>query len=334
MSHVVIIAEAGVNHNGNMALAKRLVDVAADAGADYVKFQSFNADLLLLKSAEKAGYQKKITGDEETQHEMLKKLELSVTDHHELISYCAAKGIKFLSSPFDLESIEMLVELNLDYLKVPSGEITNYPYLQKIGASGKEILLSTGMSKLGEIEEALDLLIASGASRDQISVLHCNTEYPTPPIDANIRAITTITEAFNVKAGYSDHTLGMEASVAAVALGATIIEKHITLDKQMDGPDHLASMEPKEFKQFVRCVRNVQIMLGNGLKNPSPSELKNLVVARKSIVAKEIIKKGETISEDKITTKRPGDGISPMRWSYVIGRVALRDYGIDDQIDY
>lgn len=333
MSYVVIIAEAGVNHNGDMALAKKLVDVAADAGADYVKFQSFNTDALLLESAEKAGYQKKITGDGESQYDMLKKLELSETDHYELIGYCEGKNIKFISSPFDLDSIDLLVRLNLDYLKVPSGEITNYPFLRKIGANGKRILLSTGMSNMSEIEGALNLLIALGAKRENISVMHCNTEYPTPPVDTNLRAITTISNAFNVKAGYSDHTLGMEAGIAAAALGATVIEKHITLDKHMEGPDHMASMEPQEFKQFVQCIRNVQAMLGSGLKQPSPSELKNIGVARKSIVAKQPIKKGELIREDNVTTKRPGDGISPMRWNDVIGKVALRNYSIDEQID-
>ena len=333
MSYVLIIAEAGINHNGDMALAKKLVDAAADAGADYVKFQSFKTDALLLESAEKAVYQKKITGDGESQYDMLAKLELSEADHHELIGYCEDKKIKFLSSPFDLDSIDLLVKLNLDYLKVPSGEITNYPYIQKIGASGKDILLSTGMSNLGEVEAALNLLIASGAERKSISVMHCSTEYPTPAAEANLRAIETIRTALNVNTGYSDHTLGMEACIAAAALGATVIEKHITLDRYMDGPDHLASMEPTEFKRFVQCIRNTQTMLGSGLKQPSASELKNIGVARKSIVAKKAIEKGETISEDKITTKRPGYGISPMRWHDVIGKAASRDYKTDEQID-
>jgi len=333
LSKVLIIAEAGVNHNGDMELAKKLVDAAADAGADYVKFQTYKTDALLLETAEKAGYQKKIMGESENQYEMLKKLELCENNHVVLIEHCESRNVKFLSSPFDLDSIDLIAKLNLDFIKVPSGEITNFPYIRKVGGAGKKILLSTGMSNLGEIEAALNLMVDSGADMDQISVMHCNTEYPTPPKDANLRAISTIQNAFNVKVGYSDHTLGVEAAIAAVSMGATVIEKHITLDKNMSGPDHMASMDPEDFKQFVQCIHNVEAMLGGGLKRPSQSEKKNITIARKSIVASKAISKGEPFGEGNLTTKRPGDGVSPMRWNDVVGKVAHREYSADEKID-
>lgn len=333
MSKVLIIAEAGVNHNGDMELAKKLVDAAADAGADYVKFQTYKTDALLLETAEKAGYQKKIMGESENQYEMLKKLELCENNHVVLIEHCESRNVRFLSSPFDLDSIDLIAKLNLDFIKVPSGEITNFPYIRKVGGAGKKILLSTGMSNLGEIEAALNLMVDSGADMDQISVMHCNTEYPTPPKDANLRAISTIQNAFNVKVGYSDHTLGVEAAIAAVSMGATVIEKHITLDKNMSGPDHMASMDPEDFKQFVQCIHNVEAMLGGGLKRPSQSEKKNITIARKSIVASKAISKGEPFGEGNLTTKRPGDGVSPMRWNDVVGKVAHREYSVDEKID-
>jgi len=333
LSKVLIIAEAGVNHNGDMELAKKLVDAAADAGADYVKFQTYKTDALLLETAEKAGYQKKIMGESENQYEMLKKLELCENNHVVLIEHCESRNVKFLSSPFDLDSIDLIAKLNLDFIKVPSGEITNFPYIRKVGGAGKKILLSTGMSNLGEIEAALNLMVDSGADMDQISVMHCNTEYPTPPKDANLRAISTIQNAFNVKVGYSDHTLGVEAAIAAVSMGATVIEKHITLDKNMSGPDHMASMDPEDFKQFVQCIHNVEAMLGGGLKRPSQSEKKNITIARKSIVASKAISKGEPFGEGNLTTKRPGDGVSPMRWNDVVGKVAHREYSVDEKID-
>ena len=333
MSKVLIIAEAGVNHNGDMELAKKLVDAAADAGADYVKFQTYKTDALLLETTEKAGYQKKIMGESENQYEMLKKLELCENNHVVLIEHCESRNVRFLSSPFDLDSIDLIAKLNLDFIKVPSGEITNFPYIRKVGGAGKKILLSTGMSNLGEIEAALNLMVDSGADMDQISVMHCNTEYPTPPKDANLRAISTIQNAFNVKVGYSDHTLGVEAAIAAVSMGATVIEKHITLDKNMSGPDHMASMDPEDFKQFVQCIHNVEAMLGGGLKRPSQSEKKNITIARKSIVASKAISKGEPFGEGNLTTKRPGDGVSPMRWNDVVGKVAHREYSVDEKID-
>jgi len=287
----------------------------------------------LLETTEKAGYQKKIMGESENQYEMLKKLELCENNHVVLIEHCESRNVKFLSSPFDLDSIDLIAKLNLDFIKVPSGEITNFPYIRKVGGAGKKILLSTGMSNLGEIEAALNLMVDSGADMDQISVMHCNTEYPTPPKDANLRAISTIQNAFNVKVGYSDHTLGVEAAIAAVSMGATVIEKHITLDKNMSGPDHMASMDPEDFKQFVQCIHNVEAMLGGGLKRPSQSEKKNITIARKSIVASKAISKGEPFGEGNLTTKRPGDGVSPMRWNDVVGKVAHREYSVDEKID-
>jgi N,N'-diacetyllegionaminate synthase len=328
-----IIAEAGVNHNGSLELAKKLVDVAAEAGADAVKFQTFKAEAVVSRFAPKAEYQKQTTDANESQLEMIKKLELSYEDFEGLFRYSQNRGIIFMSTPFDIESARFLKDLGVEIFKIASGEITNYPLLREIGSYGKEIILSTGMAKLGEIEEALELLTIFGTPKEKITVLHCNTEYPTPYEDVNLRAMLTIREAFKVKVGYSDHTLGIEIPVAAVALGACVIEKHFTLDKNLPGPDHRASLEPEELKAMVRAIRNVEKALGSGIKKPSPSELKNLPIARKSIVARRAIKKGEIFTEDNLTVKRPGTGISPMRWTEVLGRKAPRDFKQDEMIE-
>lgn len=320
-SSVIIIAEAGVNHNGDLNLAKKLIDVAAEAGADYVKFQTFKTENLVSPDAKKASYQIENTGDDTiSQFEMLKKLELDIDTHYELIAYCQERNIKFLSTPFDLDSIDLLASLNLDFIKIPSGEITNLPYLEKIGKLQKRLILSTGMTNLGEIETALKILGQAGTPRSQIIVLHCNTEYPTPMEDANLLAIPTIKNAFQVKPGYSDHTLGIEAPIAAVALGAICIEKHFTLDKNMEGPDHKASLEPKELKAMVRAIRNVEIALGTGIKKPSPSEIKNIPIARKSIHLGHALDENYELTASDLEMKRPGDGISPMQLNEIIGR--------------
>jgi len=335
MSHnkTFIIAEAGVNHNGSLELAQKMIDAAVDAGADAVKFQTFKAEKLVSKYAPKAEYQKKSTANDESQLEMVKKLELDATAHRTLIEYCKKKEIRFLSTPFDLESIDLLNELALDIFKVPSGEITNLPYLRKIGALKKKIILSTGMSDLREIEDALDVLTEAGTPLEKITVLHCNTEYPTPMQDVNLEAMQTIKSSFpEIHVGYSDHTEGIEIPVAAVAMGATVIEKHFTLDKNMEGPDHKASLEPDEFKAMILAIRNIEKALGNGIKKPSPSELKNIRIARKSIVATRDIRKGEPFTEKNLTAKRPGTGISPMRWDEVVGQRACKDYKQDDLI--
>ncbi|WP_061205816.1 N-acetylneuraminate synthase [Leptospira santarosai] len=330
----LIIAEAGVNHNGDLELARKLIDVAANAGADIVKFQTFEAERLVTKSAKKADYQNSATGNAaESQYEMLKKLELSKENHEKLIQYCKQTGIEFLSTAFDLQSLAFLEQLNLSRYKIPSGEITNLPYLQKIGSSGKPIILSTGMSTLGEIESALLVLETTGAKRNEITVLHCNTEYPTPYSDVNLSAMKSIADAFKIKVGYSDHTSGIEVSVAAVALGASVIEKHFTLDRSLPGPDHKASLEPNELKTMVRSIRNVELSLGDGIKKPSNSELKNISIARRSIVAAFSIKAGEIFTRENLTAKRPGDGISPMRLDEVIGLKAKRDFFEDELID-
>jgi N,N'-diacetyllegionaminate synthase len=310
-----------------------MVKVAAKAGVDAIKFQTFRAETLVTKDAIKADYQIKASGQSETQFEMLKKLELSVESHLELMECCRLNQIEFLSTPFDLTTIDLLVEMGLNKWKIPSGEITNLPYLRKIASLGQEIILSTGMSDLGEIKDALDVFITSGISLDNITVLHCNTEYPTPVEDVNLEAMLTIKAAFpGVNIGYSDHTLGIEIPIAAVAMGATIIEKHFTLDKNMTGPDHKASLEPDELKAMVRAIRNIEKALGSGIKTPSPSELKNMPIARKSIVAARDISKGEPFIEENLTVKRPGTGISPMRWDEVIGQSASKDYKQDDLI--
>lgn len=331
MKKTLIIAEAGVNHNGSLEIAKQLVDKAKEAGADIVKFQTFKAEKLVSKYAGKAEYQKETTDASESQYNMIKKLELDLNMHKELIEYCKLKEINSLSSPFDIDSIKLLIKFGIDIIKIPSGEITNLPYLKEIGKLKKQVILSTGMSTLGEIEKALNILIVNGTK--DVVVLHCNTEYPTPMKDVNLRAMRTIKEAFKIEVGYSDHTLGIEVPIAAVVMGASIIEKHFTLDKRMAGPDHRASLEPHEFKAMVNAIRNIEKALGNGIKKPSDSELSNINVVRKSIVAKCDIKKGETLSNSNITVKRPGNGISPMRWDEMIGKIAKRDYLADEMIE-
>jgi len=332
MSKVFIIAEAGVNHNGSIELAKKLIDVASEAGADAVKFQTFKAEKLVSKKAIKAEYQKKATDSEESQFDMLKKLELDLDTHIKLIDYCKSKNIIFLSTPFDYDSISLLDSLGLEIFKIPSGEITNLPYLREIGRLSKKVILSTGMADIGEIEDALDVLVEAGTLNSDITVLHANTMYPTPMEDVNLRAMVTIGNTFDVAYGYSDHTLGIEVDIAAVAMGASIIEKHFTLDKTMEGPDHKASLEPNELKDMVKAIRNIELALGSSVKKPSKSEKPNIDIARKSIVVKYDIKKGDTLTEKNLTTKRPGTGISPMRWDEVVGSVVSQDYKEDDLI--
>ncbi|QOP44884.1 N-acetylneuraminate synthase [Sulfurimonas paralvinellae] len=326
---VFIIAEAGVNHNGSIELAKKLIDVASNAGADAVKFQTFKTENLVSKNAQKAEYQKETTDAQESQFDMIKKLELDLETHKELIKYCEEKNIMFLSTPFDLESIAMLNDLGLKIFKIPSGEITNLPYLRKIGALNKKVILSTGMATLDEIDDALQILQDAGTKKENITVLHANTMYPTPMEDVNLRAMLTIGSTFDIAYGYSDHTLGIEVDIAAVAMGASVIEKHFTLDKSMEGPDHKASLEPDELKAMVKAIRNIELALGDGVKKPSKSETPNIIVARKSIVAKREIKKGEIFTEENITIKRPGNGISPMKWDEIIGTVSQKDYQKD-----
>jgi N,N'-diacetyllegionaminate synthase len=333
MNRVFIIAEAGVNHNGSLDIAKKMVDAAVEAGADAIKFQTFQAAELVSKFAPKAEYQKKSTQSNESQLEMIKKLELDLPTHQELLNYCRAQGIKFLSTPFDMPSIDLLNDLGLDIFKIPSGEIVTFPYLKKIGGLKKKVILSTGMADLGEIEDALDILIKAGTLKENITVLHCNTEYPSPMSDVNLLAMVTIREAFKIKVGYSDHTLGIEVPIAAVALGATIIEKHFTLDRTMEGPDHKASLETGELKAVVNAIRNIEAALGDGIKRTSPSEEKNKLIARKSIVAARFIKKGEIFSEENISVKRPGSGISPVFWDSVIGCRASKDFQEDELIE-
>ncbi len=329
---VFIIAEAGVNHNGSIKLAKKLIDVAVEAGVDAVKFQTFKAENLVSKNAQKANYQKQTTDKEESQFEMIKKLELDVDTHRELIDYCRQKNIMFLSTPFDHDSIDMLDNLGLKIFKIPSGEITNLPYLRHIGKLNKKVILSSGMADIGEIEDALDVLMNSGTEKEKITLLHANTMYPTPMEDVNLRAMVSIGNTFDMNYGYSDHTLGIEVDIAAVAMGACVIEKHFTLDKAMQGPDHKASLEPNELKEMVKAIRNIEKALGSSIKKPTPSEKPNITVARKSIVANCEIKKGEKFSEDNLAIKRPGNGISPMRWDEVLGMVAQKDYKVDELI--
>lgn len=332
-SSVFIIAEAGVNHNGSLEVAFQLIDVAVAAGADAVKFQTFKAEKVITVDAPKAGYQKDTTGTDESQLEMVKKLELDETAHTQLYQYCRDKDIQFLSTPFDLESIDLLNRLGLELFKIPSSEITNLPYLRKLGGLKKRLILSSGMADLGEIKDALDVLAESGTPLESITVLHCNTEYPTPFEDVNLRAMQTIGHTFGVAVGYSDHTTGNEVAVAAVALGARVLEKHFTLDRNLPGPDHKASLEPDELKAMVQAIRNIEKALGKGIKQPSSSELKNKPIARKSLVATRKILKGERFSADNITAKRPGTGISPMHWDEIIGRKANRNYREDELID-
>ena len=328
-----IIAEAGVNHNGSLELAKKLVDAAKEAGADAVKFQTFKTEKLVSKFADKAEYQKRFTNANESQLDMVKKLELSYEAFEEIYKYCKEKGISFLSSPFDLESIDFLASLGLEIFKIPSGEITNLPYLEKIGKLKKKIIISTGMAYLGEIEAALNILIQSGTKKEDIIVLHCNTEYPTPYEDVNLRAMLTIKEAFKIRIGYSDHTPGLEIPIAAVAMGAEVIEKHFTLDRNMEGPDHKASLEPIELVNMVSAIRNIEKAMGDGIKKPSSSEIKNIMIARKSIVAARKIRAGEAFTEENLTVKRPGTGISPMQWNSILGKHANRDYEQDEVIE-
>lgn len=328
-----IIAEAGVNHNGDLRIAKKLIDIAAAAGADAVKFQTFKTENLVSRYAQKAEYQKRTTRKTETQFEMLKKLELSEKAHRDLFKYCRQRKILFMSTPFDMESIDFLNSLGLKIFKIPSGEITNLPYLRKIGRLNKKVILSTGMADMGEIEDALNVLSESGTPKDNIMVLHCNTEYPTPFEDVNLNAMLAIREAFKIKVGYSDHTTGIEVPIAAVALGAEVIEKHFTLDKNMPGPDHKASLEPKELKTMVEAIRNIEKALGDDVKKVSASELKNKPITRKSIVAARHIKRGEVFTEKNITVKRPGEGISPMKWDIIIGRRAPKAFKKDEQIE-
>lgn len=332
MRKVFIIAEAGVNHNGSLRIAKKLIDIAAKARCDAVKFQTFKAEALVSKYAPKAGYQKKTTGREESQMEMIKKLELDPAAHKELIRYCRKKGIKFISTPFDLGSIDLLASLGMDIFKIPSGEITNLPYLRRIGSLRKKVIMSTGMSNMKEIGDALDVLVKCGTKKKDIAVLHCNTAYPTPFKHVNLLAMPAIREKFGVRAGYSDHTRGIEVAVAAAALGASVIEKHFTVDKNMKGPDHKSSLEPEDLKQMVRSIRNISKAMGSRKKFPSPSEKINKSMIRKSIVALADIKKGDAFTKENITTKRYKDGISPMRWDEVMGRTAKRNFGKDETI--
>lgn len=330
MPKIFIIAEAGVNHNGSLKIAKRMVDVAASAGADAIKFQTFHAESLVSKFAAKARYQKETMNRDESQLEMIKKLELGPNAHKELIRYCRAKKITFFSSPFDLESIDLLARLGLRMFKIPSGEITNLPYLRKIGSLRRKIIMSTGMATLAEVKDALNILVKSGTKKKDIIVLHCNTEYPTPFKDVNLLAMVTMKNELEVQVGYSDHTLGSEVAIAAVALGAKVIEKHFTLNKNAKGPDHKASLDPQELKKMISSIRNIQLVLGDGKKKPSKSEFTNIPFARKSIVAAKQIRKGEVFTKSNIVAKRPGYGISPMKWDQVIGKVSKRKFNIDE----
>ena len=330
----LIIAEAGVNHNGDIALARELVRIAAEAGADIVKFQTFVADKITAASAPKAEYQKAATDGEESQKDMIARLELSRADHEVLIEECRRHDIAFFSTGFDAESIDMLVELGLDRLKIPSGEITNLPLLRHYALKRLPIILSTGMASIGEVEAAVDVLVEYGVGRDDITVLHCNTEYPTPVADVNLHAMTTLGAALALPVGYSDHTAGIEVAIAAVTLGARVIEKHFTLDRTMAGPDHAASLEPDELRHMVRAIRNVELALaGDGVKRPSTSEFKNRAIARRSIVAARPIAAGERFSDDNLAAKRPGTGISPMRWDAVVGQYAPRAFAADEPVE-
>ena len=334
MNHTIIIAEAGVNHNGSLELAEQLVDRAVEAGADYIKFQTFKAANLVTKSAQQADYQKKnIGGGDNSQYQMLKKLELSQEEHLELIDYCQQKGIHFFSTAFDFDSIEFLDSLHLNLWKIPSGEITNYPYIKQIAQKQGDVILSTGMSTAEDIQNAVGVLLEWGKAKDQITILHCNTEYPTPFKDVNLLAMQSIAKQFGTKVGYSDHTRGIEVPIAAVALGATVIEKHFTLDRNMPGPDHKASLEPDELKAMVSAIRNIEKALGSSEKKVTDSERKNIAIARKSIVAAKNICKGEIFTEENLTVKRPGTGISPMRWEEVLGTEAKRDFKEDELIE-
>jgi N,N'-diacetyllegionaminate synthase len=329
---VLVIAEAGVNHNGDIEIAKTLIDVAADAKADIVKFQTFNADQQVTKSASKAEYQKITTNVNESQHSMLRNLELSIEMHSELINHCKKRNIEFISTAFDIQSVNLLQSLGQRLFKIPSGEITNLPYLEHIGKIGKPIILSTGMSTLNEIKTALEILQKAGTSKSLITVLHCTTSYPVPISDVNLLAMKTIKDEFEVEVGYSDHTLGIEIPIAAVALGASVIEKHFTLDRNLPGPDHKASLEPNELQEMIKTIRNVEQAMGDGIKKVMPSEAENLDIVRKSIVAIKEIKKGEIFTSENLSTKRPGNGMSPMNWNLIIGKSSKHNYEIDELI--
>lgn len=329
---VLVIAEAGVNHNGDLAMAKMLVAAAADAGADVVKFQTFVADRIVTASARKARYQQETTGVDELQRDMIRRLELSRDDHLALIDECKRHGIAFMSTAFDAESLDLLAELGIDRIKVASGEITNLPLLRRMAATGKPLLVSTGMSTLAEVRAAIVALEAAGAKRGSITLLQCNTAYPTPPCDVNLRAMLTLADTFGTPVGYSDHTAGIEVAIAATALGAVVIEKHLTLDRTLPGPDHAASLEPADMRAMIFAIRNVERSLGDGIKQPSPSERENIVVARRSLVAARPIRAGEIFGEDNVTAKRPAIGLSPMRWDEIAGRPAPRDFDTDEPV--
>ena len=329
----LIIAEAGVNHNGDIEIAKKLIDVAAEAGADLVKFQTFSGDRLATSIAKQAEYQIQNTEEIIPQRTMLQKLELDENMHEVLIQHCEDRGIGFFSTGFDIESVNLLIKLGQKRFKIPSGEITNLPLLRHIGKQKKQVILSTGMATFVEIENAIEALEHAGTPRDSITVLHCTTSYPAPLVDVNLKAMQKIGEKFNVEVGYSDHTIGLETVIAAVALGAKVIEKHFTLDRKLPGPDHKASLEPEELKQMISFIRNIEILLGDGEKKLMQSEVGNVNIARKSIVASKTVIKGETFSENNITTKRPGNGISPMKWDSVIGSKAIRDFELDELIE-
>lgn len=334
MSKVLIIAEAGVNHNGDIQIAKKLIDVAAESGADIVKFQTAKAENVVSRFAKKAEYQIENTGNNhESQLDMIRKIVLDDSAWPILIDYCKQKNIQFLSTPFDLESVDFLNQIGLEIFKIPSGEITNLPYLRKIGKLNKQVILSTGMANLGEIESAIEILVNSGTNRNNITLLQCNTEYPTPFSDVNLKVIKSLKKAFRLPVGYSDHTLGIAIPLAAVGMGARVIEKHFTLDKNMEGPDHKASLEPHELKAMIQGIREIELALGDGIKRTSPSEAKNKPIARKSIVANCVIKKGEILNEHNLYVKRPAGGISPMEWDRVIGTKAIRDFEPDEMIE-
>ena len=335
MAKVIIIAEAGVNHNGDFELAKKLVITAAAAGADFIKFQTFQADKIVIKTAEKANYQKQTTNyGDDSQYTMLKRLEMPEQWHIELLKLANEQGIKFVSSGFDNKSIDFLDQLGIPFFKIPSGEITNKPYLQHIAKKRKPVILSTGMANMEEIGAAMDVLIRNGVAKNDITVLHCNTEYPTPLEDVNLKAMITIQNTLDVKVGYSDHTEGIEVPCAAVAFGATVIEKHFTLDRNLPGPDHIASLEPDELKTMITYIRNIELAIsGNGIKEPSKSELKNISIVRKSIIAARKIRKGEVFTEENLTVKRPGNGINPMLWDEIIGKHAGKDFEFDDLVE-
>lgn len=334
MNHVIIIAEAGVNHNGSIEMAKKLIDAACGCGVDYVKFQTTKGpEAITSRFAQMADYQKNNLHQDESQLEMLRRILLRMEDFEKLNTYCGKQGVKFLSTPFDLESIDFLAGLNMDYMKIPSGEITNLPYLRKIAKLNIPVIMSSGMCTLGDIEAAMNVLTMNGLDESEISLLHCNTEYPTPFEDVNLRAMLTLKQCFGVRVGYSDHTKGIEVPIAAVAMGAEIIEKHFTLDRTLPGPDHVASLEPNELKEMTVAIRNIENAIGTGLKKVTASEQKNIAIARKSIIAARNIKAGEIFTDENLTAKRPGNGISPMQWDDVVGKTARRDFMEDELIE-